>query len=133
MRLPTKGGKAMPVSKAQQKAQNKWIAKAYDRINLTVPKGKKETIQAHAEAQGQSVNAFINGAIDREMEKPSQRPVEALNLNDRAGVVSLPSETVEAAQRAAEAAGEGLPQFIGRAVTTQARRDELARKMEGTG
>ena len=41
----------MATSKAQQKAQNKWIAKAYDRINLTVPKGQKDLIQAHAEAQ----------------------------------------------------------------------------------
>ena len=32
----------MTVSKAQMKAQNSWIAKAYDRINLTVPKGKKK-------------------------------------------------------------------------------------------
>lgn len=59
----------MPVSKAQQKAQNKWIAKAYDRINLTVPKGKKDTIQAHAEAQGESVNGFINRAISETMER----------------------------------------------------------------
>ena len=42
----------MPVSKAQQKAVNKYMAANYDRINLTVPKGKKETIQSHAEAQG---------------------------------------------------------------------------------
>ena len=42
----------MPVSKAQQRAQNKWIEKTYDRINLTVPKGQKEVIKAHAEARG---------------------------------------------------------------------------------
>lgn len=48
---------------------NKFIAKAYDRINLTVPKGKKDTIQAHAEAQGQSVNGFINSAIDEKIER----------------------------------------------------------------
>lgn len=58
-----------PASKAQQKAQNKWIAKAYDRINLTVSKGKKDTIQAHADAQGESVNGFINRAIDETMER----------------------------------------------------------------
>lgn len=62
----------MPASKAQQKATNKYIAKAYDRINLTVPKGKKDIIQAHAEANGQSVNAFINEAIDEKM-KPRQQ------------------------------------------------------------
>ena len=59
----------MAVSKAQQKAQNKWIAKAYDRINLTVAKGKKDIIQAHAEARSESVNGFINRAIQETMER----------------------------------------------------------------
>lgn len=62
----------MAVSKAQQKATNKWIAKAYDRINLTVPKGKQATIKAHAEARGQSVNGFINRAIDETMERDAE-------------------------------------------------------------
>lgn len=56
------GGRTSAASK------NKWMAKAYDRVNLTMPKGKKETIQAHAEAQGESVNAFINRAIDQTMD-----------------------------------------------------------------
>lgn len=59
----------MAVSKAQQKAQNKWISKAYDRINLTVTKGRKEIIQAHAEAHSESVNGFINRAITETMER----------------------------------------------------------------
>lgn len=62
----------MPVSKAQQKAQNKWIAKAYDRINLTVPKGQKERLQAHAEAHGESVNGFINRAISETLERENR-------------------------------------------------------------
>lgn len=66
----------MPVSKAQQKAQNKWIAKAYDRINLTVAKGKKDIIQAHAEAHSESVNGFINRAIQETMERDSGTPRE---------------------------------------------------------
>ena len=60
----------MATSKAQQKAQNKWIAKAYDRINLTVPKGQKDLIQAHAEAQGESTNGFINRATMERDGKP---------------------------------------------------------------
>ena len=66
------GGKASAASK------NKWNAKAYDRINLTVSKGKKEIIHAHAEAVGASVNAFINRAIDEAMErdKAAQSPPE---------------------------------------------------------
>ena len=59
----------MPVSKAQQKATNKYISKAYDRVNLTLPKGQKNEIQAHAAVQGESVNAFINRAISEAMER----------------------------------------------------------------
>lgn len=59
----------MATSKAQQKATNKWIAKTYDRINLTVPKGKQADIKAHAEQRGESVNGFINRAIDEAMER----------------------------------------------------------------
>ena len=57
----------MPVPKANQRAVNKYVKNNYDRINVTMPKGKKETIQAHADAQGQSVNAYINAAIDEKM------------------------------------------------------------------
>lgn len=32
-----------------------------------MPKGKKATIQAHASARGESVNSFINRAIDHVM------------------------------------------------------------------
>ena len=59
----------MAVSKAQQKATNKWISKAYDRVNLTLQKGQKDTIKAHAAARGESVNAFINRAIDETMQR----------------------------------------------------------------
>lgn len=59
----------MAVSKAQQKATNKYISKAYDRVNLTMPKGQKELIQAHAAARGESVNGFIGRAIQETMER----------------------------------------------------------------
>ena len=55
--------------KTSAKSKNDWIAKAYDRINLTVPKGHKEIIQAHAESCGESVNAFIGRAIGNQMER----------------------------------------------------------------
>lgn len=58
----------MATSKAQQKAVNKYMAANYDRINLTVPKGQKETIKAHAESKGESVNSFINRAINQTIE-----------------------------------------------------------------
>lgn len=49
--------------------RNSWISEKLDRINLTVPKGKKDIIKAHAEKKGESVNAFINRAIDEAMER----------------------------------------------------------------
>lgn len=59
----------MATSKAQQKAVNKYMAANYDRINLTVLKGRKDIIKAHAESKGESVNTFINRAIDETMER----------------------------------------------------------------
>ncbi len=53
--------------------RNSWIAEKLDRINLTVPKGQKEQIKAHAEAQGESVNAFINRAITETMERDTTK------------------------------------------------------------
>lgn len=59
----------MPVSKAQQRATNKYIKANYDRMEITFPKGKKDTVRAHAEAMGESANAFVNRAIDETMER----------------------------------------------------------------
>lgn len=59
----------MAVSKAQQASVNKYVKANYDRINVTFPKGRKETIQAHAMARGESVNAFINRAVDEAIER----------------------------------------------------------------
>ena len=49
--------------------RNEWIAEKLGRINLTVPKGRKEIIKAHAAAHGESVNGFINRAINEAMER----------------------------------------------------------------
>lgn len=56
---------------AQRKAkwQNDYIEKKYDRINLTVPKGKKETIKAAADKSGESVNGFIWRLIEAELDR----------------------------------------------------------------
>lgn len=49
--------------------KNAWQRENMDRVNLTMPKGKKEAIKAHADAQGESVSGFINRAIDETMER----------------------------------------------------------------
>jgi len=49
--------------------KNKWQKENCDRVNLTLPKGKKESIKAHADSQKESVNSFINRAIDETIER----------------------------------------------------------------
>lgn len=67
------------MGKPSTRAQNKYISKAYDRINLTVQKGRKEEIKAHAEQRGESVNGFINRAIDEaiEREETNKKPISS--------------------------------------------------------
>ena len=64
----------MTVSKAQMVATAKYEAKAYDKILVRLPKGKKDKMQAHAEARSESVNGFINRAITETMERDNGAP-----------------------------------------------------------
>ena len=60
----------MPTTKAGQKAVNKYIAKAYDCVNLVLKKDAsptKDEIQAAADAQGVSLNAYIVAAISQQL------------------------------------------------------------------
>ena len=59
----------MAISDAQRRAVAKYNAANYDRVELRLEKGKKEITKAHAEAQGESLNAFINRAISETMER----------------------------------------------------------------
>lgn len=65
----------MAVSKAQQKAVNKYVKEKYDRVNVTFPKGQKEIIKAHADKRGESVNAFIQRAVSETMQRDTQERV----------------------------------------------------------
>lgn len=62
-----------PVSKSQQKAVNKYMKEKYDRINLLLPKGKKDIVQDHVQITSESVNAFINRAINETIERDKQK------------------------------------------------------------
>lgn len=60
---------SMPASKAQQRATNKYMKANYDRVNLTLPKGRKAELQAHAAQRGESLNGFIGRAIDEQIKR----------------------------------------------------------------
>lgn len=56
-------------SKPSTAAKNRYNAKAYDRLNVVVSKGRKAELQAHAEEQGESLNGFIVRAVDETIER----------------------------------------------------------------
>lgn len=57
----------MAISEARQRANAKYNKKAYDRLEMKVPKGKKAEILSHAEERGESLNKFLNRAVDNQM------------------------------------------------------------------
>lgn len=56
-------------TEAQKKSAQKWDAANLDRVSVAMPKGKKDIIKAHAEAHSESMNGFINRAIDEAIER----------------------------------------------------------------
>ena len=46
---------------------NKYNADKYDSLRIVVPKGKKDKIKAFAASKGESINGFVNNAIDKAM------------------------------------------------------------------
>lgn len=62
-------------TEARKRANEKYNAKSYDRINIAIPKGEKGKIKSHAEQRGESVNGFIKRAIDETMERDDDSAV----------------------------------------------------------
>lgn len=56
----------MAYSEAQKKASRKYNEANYDRLYITVPKGKKEEYKAKAKTLGKSLNEYIVERIERE-------------------------------------------------------------------
>lgn len=59
-------------SDAQKEATARYNKKAYDRIDVVVPKGQREIIKAFAASQGKSLNRFICDAIEYQMKLSEQ-------------------------------------------------------------
>ena len=66
-RHKTRGGFILSVSEARQRANAKYNKKAYDRLEMKVPKGRKAEILHHAERQGESLNKFLNRAVENQI------------------------------------------------------------------
>lgn len=58
--------------KSSTRAKNKYNAANYDNLRIVVPKGTKDIIKAHAENKGESINGFVNRAINETMERDNK-------------------------------------------------------------
>ena len=62
----------MPTYEYNKKYVDKYLEKL-EEIKIRVPKGEKDKIKAHAESMGESVNSFINRAIDETMIRDNEK------------------------------------------------------------
>lgn len=69
-------GIGMPRTEAQDRAIKKYEKDKIDKVLLRLPKGKKEAIQMHITVSGESLNGFINRAIDMAMFIDEQKKKE---------------------------------------------------------
>lgn len=75
----------MAPSEAQKRATAKWQKEKVEEIKFRVPKGDRGRIQEHAQAQGESTNAFIFRAVHETME----RDLGKLEKEPEAGIENL--------------------------------------------
>lgn len=58
-------------TQAQARAHKKYIANFVE-VKVRMPADRRDTIKAHADSKGESVNAFINRAIDEAIERDTE-------------------------------------------------------------
>ena len=63
----------MPATKAQIKAHNKYNKSHYDRLEMKVPKGEKESITEHAKEYDGTLNKFLNRAVREAIERDKNK------------------------------------------------------------
>lgn len=89
-----------PISEARKRANKKWndahMKERYDRVQLVLPKGRKEELQAVAERHGQSVNAFMISLLDAALEREASSADNTKNGSDTAECAhNKPDEVID--------------------------------------
>lgn len=69
----------MPRSEAMARASKKYEQEKIDRVAFRVPKGKRELIMNHAACCGESMNEFLNRAVDEAI-KRDQKNLHSKNI-----------------------------------------------------
>lgn len=73
----------MAKTKTSSAVKQRYNEKAYDRLAITIPKGRKATVEACAKERGESVNGLVNallmdatGLSEAEWKQPPADPLE---------------------------------------------------------
>lgn len=112
-------------SEAQKKSARKWDAANLDRVSVAMPRGRKDAIRERASAQGESMNGFINAAIDSAL-SPQDAPQCAVSDFPAMAVSEEDAERINAHT---ERTGETIEVFIRRAIADTIKRDAVLLKM----
>ena len=59
-------------TEAQKQSAKKWDTANLDRMSLAVPKGQRDIIRTHAEERGETVNGFLNRAINETIKRDKE-------------------------------------------------------------
>ena len=60
-------------TEARRKASAKYLAETVEDIRIRVPKGKKAIIKDHSTIKGESLNSFVNRAIDEAIKRDNEQ------------------------------------------------------------
>ena len=118
----------MAPRESQKRASLKWDKENMSVVGCKVKKVQASAFKAYCETQGSTSNTvlkdFVLGCIGEQ--KPGTAPEtlqEAPGRPAGGGGISLHPKALRTAQEAAQSVGETVPQFVERAVETQAKRD----------
>lgn len=111
-------------SEAQKKSARKWDAANLDRVSVAMPRGRKDAIRERAAAQGESMNGFINAAIDSAL---SQQDAPQCAVSDFTAMSA--SEDAERVKAHTERTGETTEVFMRRAIADTIKRDTVLLRM----
>ena len=116
----------MAVAESRKRANAKWDKENMTTLGCKIKRTQAAAFKAYCENQGSTSNTvlkdFVLGCIGEQETVPQGVVTGGNGPPD----IPLSPEAVKAAQEAAESTGETVPQFIGRAVQTQAQRDKTS-------
>ena len=122
----------MAVPDSKKKANLKWDNANMATLACKVKKEQAEQFKTYCSNIGETVNSilqdYVAECIAGDGRKAAQNAAES---NGSLSAILTP-DALKTAQEAAQRAGEGIPEFVSRAVTNQNQRDKMALLLSGT-